>query len=382
VKSKANLLFWALTALFLGACIPSPPEASPGAAAPGAPAGAPAGVTAADANAHPAALDAPPLRQAAERAGKKVGTAFMPNRLGEPVFGKVAGRHFDSLTPENEMKWDAIEPQQGTFRFEPADRLVAFAAENGMRVRGHTLVYHKQLASWVKDLSGDKLRAAVIAHVKGVVTHYKGKVAQWDVINEALSNKGDLTSESLFTALGPMLFDDAFRAAHEIDPQAQLFYNDYDLEGSGTPKVEGLFKLLKRLKDAKVPIDGVGLQMHVDPRNWPPAAEIRKTMEQIAAMGLVVEITEMDIPIGEVAGTPAQKLEVQRTLTHDIVAACMAVKACTGVTFWGVTDAYSWLNDPEWARLRGRMPHLPLLFDAEYRPKPVFNGVADAFAGR
>jgi endo-1,4-beta-xylanase len=357
-----------VTALLFGACIPSPPET------PGAPSGEP--------NAHPAGLDAPSLREAAQRAGKVVGTAFMAGRLIDPVFGKLAARHFDSLTPENEMKWDTIEPQQGTFQFEPADALVTFAAENKMRVRGHTLVYHKQLAAWVTGLSGDKLRAAVIAHVKGVMTHYKGKVAQWDVINEALSNKGDLTSESLFTALGPTLFDDAFRAAHEIDPQAQLFYNDYDLEMYGSPKVEGLFKLLKRLKDAQVPIHGVGLQMHVDPRNWPPVADIRKTMEQIAAMGLLVEITEMDVPIGEVAGTPAQKLETQRTLTHDIVAACMAVKACTGITFWGVSDAYTWLNSPEWARLRGRMPHLPLLFDSEYRPKPMFTGVADAFAGR
>jgi endo-1,4-beta-xylanase len=369
VKSKPNVRFAALTALFLGACIPEPQGTTPGAAP-------------AEPNAHPAGLDAPPLREAAERAGKKLGTAFMPHLLNEPNFAKVAARHFDSVTPENEMKWDAIEPQKGEFRFDNADRTVAFAVENKMRVRGHTLVYHKQLASWVNGLSGDALRAAVIAHVKGVVSHYKGRVAQWDVINEALSNKGDLTSESLFSALGPTLFDDAFKAAHETDPQAQLFYNDYDLEEYGTPKQEGLFTLLKRLQDNKVPIHGVGLQMHVDPRKWPPAADIRKTIERIAALGLTVEVTEMDVPIGEVPGTPAQKLEAQKTLTHDIVAACMAVKACTGITFWGVTDQHTWLKDPEWARLRGRMPHLPLIFDEEYRPKPMFNGVLDALGGR
>jgi endo-1,4-beta-xylanase len=306
----------------------------------------------------------------------------MAHHLNDPAFAKVAARHFDSLTPENEMKWDTIEPQQGSFHFEPADLLVAFAAQNQMRVRGHVLVYHKQLASWVKGLSGDALRAAMLAHVRGVAGHYKGKVAQWDVINEALSNDGELTSESLFTALGPTYFDEAFRAAHEADPQALLFYNDYDIEGGSSPKIEGLFRLLKRLKDAQVPIHGVGLQMHVDPRHWPSAAEIRQNIERLAALGLVVEITEMDVPVGEVPGGLAQKLQAQRVLTHDIVAACMAVKACTGVTFWGITDAHTWLNDPEWARLRGSMPHLPLPFDGEYHPKPMFTAIANAFAGR
>jgi endo-1,4-beta-xylanase len=364
--TQSSVRLWTVAALLLGACIPEASAPTPAGGVPGL----------------AAAMDAPPLRAAAEHAGKRVGTAIMAHHLNDPAFAKVAARHFDSLTPENEMKWDTIEPQSGLFGFGAADSLVAFATENQMRVRGHVLVYHQQLASWVKGLSGAALHAAMLAHVRGVVGHFKGKVAQWDVVNEALTNEGELRPDSPFTALGPTYFDDAFRAAHEADPQALLFYNDYDIEAGGSPKVEGLFRLVKRLKDAQVPIHGVGLQMHVDPRKWPSADEIRQNMERLAALGVVVEITEMDVPVGEVAGTLAQKLDTQRILTHDIVAACMAVKACTGVTFWGVSDRSSWLNSPEWARLRGRMPHLPLPFDGEYRPKPMFTGIADAFAGR
>jgi endo-1,4-beta-xylanase len=326
--------------------------------------------------------DLPPLREGAARAHRRIGTALMTHHLQDPTFRKLAALHFDSLTPENEMKWGALEPMPGKFTFGAGDALVAFAIENNMRVRGHTLVWHQQLGGWVKSLSGEALRAAMLAHTSATVGHWKGKIAQWDVVNEALADDGKLRADSPFTALGPTYIDQAFRAAHEADPQALLFYNDYEIEGMGSPKAEAAIGLVKRLKDAGVPIHGVGLQMHVDPRRWPSAAAIRQNIERIAALGLQVEITEMDVPVGEVVGTTVVKLERQRVLTHDILAACLAVPGCTGITFWGFTDRHTWLNDPQWGRLRGRMPHLPLPFDADYQPKPMFTAIADAFAGR
>lgn len=296
----------------------------------------------------------------------------------------LAARSFDSVTPENEMKWYASEQRPGVFAFGGADRIVAFAAANGMRVRGHTLVWHSQLAPWVKGLSGDELHAAMLRHIRGVAGHFKGKIAQWDVVNEALADgdSGALRADSPFTALGPTFIDEAFRVAHETDPGAQLFYNDYEIEGVGSAKSEAAFALCKRLKSAGVPIAGVGFQMHVDPRHWPSTADIRRNIERYVALGLLVEITEMDVPIGALPGDHDAKLRRQREIGHDIVAACVAVDGCTGVTFWGVRDSDSWLASPEWAKLRGPGPHDPLLFDRDLRPKPILTGVIDAFAGR
>jgi endo-1,4-beta-xylanase len=136
------------------------------------------------------------------------------------------------------------------------------------------------------------------------------------------------------------------------------------------------------MKDAGVPIHGIGMQMHVDPRHWPSAEQIRRNVERFVALGLVVEFTEMDVPVGQLRGSHAEKLSQQRTIAHDIVAACLAVEGCTGITLWGVSDRNSWLVSPAWARLRGQGPHFPLAFDAELRAKPMFFGIADALAGR
>lgn len=324
------------------------------------------------------------LRPAAEAAHRRVGTALMSRRLDDPHVRTVVAHNFDSLTPENEMKWETIEPAPGIFAYAGADKLVEFAAANGIRMRGHTLVWHSQLASWARRLPPAELRAAMVRHVRTVAGRYRGKIAAWDVVNEALADgpSGQLRDDSPFTALGPTFIDEAFRAAHEADPDAQLFYNDYEIEGEGSAKSEAAFALCKRLVDARVPIAGVGLQMHVDPRHWPPAASIQHNMQRYAGLGLRIEITEMDVPVGEIPGTLDQKLERQRAIAHDIVAACVSVERCAAITFWGLTDHDSWLEDPHWGALRGRGPHRALLFDGAYRPKPIVLGVLEALGGR
>ncbi len=325
--------------------------------------------------------DVPPLRSVA--GARRIGAAVESQRLREPIFAKVLAANFNSLTPENEMKWAYVEPVAGQFAFRGGDALVAFAAQNDMRVRGHTLVWHTQLAPWVGRLEGEALRAAMLAHVRGVVSHWKGRVAQWDVVNEAFADGdgGGLRSDSPFSALGPGFIAEALRAARQADPDAVLFYNDYEIEGPGAAKTEAVYRMVQGLKAAGAPIGGVGFQMHVDPRHWPPASAIRQNLERFAALGLAVEITEMDVPVGEIAGDRATKQARQSALTHDIVAACVALPACSGVTFWGFTDRYSWLNDPHWGALRGRLPHHPLPFDADYRGKPMTAAIAAALAG-
>ncbi len=315
---------------------------------------------------------------------RRIGAAVEARHLREPAFAEVLAANFSSLTPENEMKWVNVEPSPGQFSFRAGDALVAFAEQNGMRVRGHTLVWHQQLAPWVAGLSGEALHAAMLRHITNEVSHWRGRIGQWDVLNEAFADgrDGGLRHDSPFTALGATFIDDAFRAAHEADPAAQLFYNDYEIEDPGTPKTEAVYQMVRRLKAAGVPIGGVGFQMHVDPRHWPSAEVIRQGFERFAALGLAVEITEMDVPVGEIHGNDARKLEQQKRLTHDIVAACVAVSACSGVTFWGFTDRYSWLNAPQWARLFGRGPHRPLPFDGGYGAKPMAAGIAAALTGQ
>jgi endo-1,4-beta-xylanase len=327
------------------------------------------------------AVEAPPLRSVS--GARRIGAAVESQRLREPMFAKVLAANFNSLTPENEMKWTYVEPAPGQFAFRGGDALVAFAAQHDMRVRGHTLVWHTQLAPWVGRLAGEALRAAMVAHVRGVVDHWKGKIAQWDVVNEAFADGdgGGLRTDSPFSALGPGFIAEAFRAAHEADPDAILFYNDYEIEGPDAAKTEAVYRMVQQLKSAGAPIGGVGFQMHVDPRHWPPAAAIRGNLERFAALGLAVEITEMDVPVGEIAGDRVTKLAQQSTLAHDVVAACAALPACSGVTFWGFTDRYSWLNDAHWGALRGRLPHRPLPFDADYRAKPMVAAIAAALAG-
>jgi endo-1,4-beta-xylanase len=320
-----------------------------------------------------------PLRQAGAAANRRIGTALMSARLSNAKVRALVAREFDSLTPENEMKWESIEPQPGRFNFEAGDRLVAFAGENGIRMRGHTLVWHSQLAFWVKGLKADALRAAMTRHINGVVGRWKGKIAQWDVVNEAIADgpTGELRPDSPFAVLGPTFIDEAFRLAHAADPSAQLFYNDYEIEGDDA-KSNAAYALCKRLKEAGVPIHGVGFQMHVDPRHWPSADTIRRNMERYAALGLLIEFTEMDIPVGQLPGNIDEKLKGQRDITRDIVAACVAVDKCSGITFWGLTDSDSWLNDAHWGQLRGKGPHYPLLFNGDMQPKPVVSGVLEA----
>jgi endo-1,4-beta-xylanase len=325
----------------------------------------------------------PPLRETAATAHRRIGAAVMSRHLENPALRKVLATHFDSLTAENEMKWQTTEPRPGEFSLAAGDRLVAFAADHGMRVRGHTLVWHFQLARWVADLRGEALREAMRRHIRTLVGHWRGRIGQWDVVNEALADGRDRLRPSPFLELGETYLDEAFREAHAADPDAQLFYNDYEIEGGpGQPKSDAAYRLCARLLAAGVPIHGIGMQMHVDPRAWPSPAQIQRNVERFAALGLVVEFTELDVPVGQIPGTAEEKQQRQRALAHDLVAACVRVDRCTGVTLWGISDATSWLDSPRWSTLRGRGPHLPLAFDEDLEPKPMFFGILDALAGR
>lgn len=324
------------------------------------------------------------LREAADGNGRLIGAAVAAGHLSDDAMYKaLAGREFNVLTPENDMKWAATEPTQGTYTFGLGDLLVKFAQNNNMRVRGHTLVWYQALPAWVTTLSGDQLRQAMIDHVKAVASHFKGKVYAWDVVNEAVSDSSPTSlrdKDSVWSKLGPSYIDDAFRAAREADPEAKLFYNDYDGEAQGRPKSDTIYNLVKGLLERGVPIDGVGLQMHLDPRYLPPTDGIRQNIDRLVALGLEVNITEFDVPVGQIPGDLAAKFQRQAEIVHDVFKLCVAQPKCSAITFWGVTDKYTWLKDPQFM-FRGMGPHYPLPFDESYNAKPAVAAIKAAFAG-
>jgi endo-1,4-beta-xylanase len=257
------------------------------------------------------------------------------------------------------------------FTFTRADAVVAFAAEHGMQVKGHTLVWHSQLPTWVSSIQDPiDLRNVMINHILQVVSHFRGKVVAWDVVNEAMSDNGSLRNTVFHQYLGPSYIDEAFIAAHAADPTARLYYNDYGAEGRGS-KSDGVYTMVKGMLARGIPIHGVGLQLHTGPLDTSPsAADLAMNMQRLADLGLDVVISELDVHICN------SDLETQRRRFHDIVARCVAQPACKEITVWGVSDKYSWRNGQTCTTPR------PLLFDDDYLPKPAYSGVMDAFFGR
>ena len=311
------------------------------------------------------------LRAAAEQSGRLIGAALGARHLLDPDYAATAAAQLNFATPENEMKWDATEPTRNVFTFEAADAIVAFAAAHGMQVKGHNFIWHAQLPSWVAGIQDTSdMRAAMVNHITQVALHFRGKVVAWDVVNEAVVDGGQALRVNPFLQwIGPGYIDEAFIAAHAADPDARLYYNDYGAEGTGA-KSDAVYKLVQGMLARGVPIHGVGLQMHTGSLDASPsAAEVASNMQRLAALGLDVAITEMDVQIcnGE--------LDAQGRRFHDIVVDCVAQPACRAVTVWGVPDKYSWRNGQSCATPR------PLLFDDDYLPKPAHAGVFNALMG-
>ncbi len=319
----------------------------------------------------PPAVSADPLKAAAAGAGRLLGTAVQAGLLVDPQYNAVVSREFSYLTAEYEMKWNAIEPVRGGRDFGAGDAIAGYAAAQGMRLKGHTLLWHGATPSWVNALTADDLRTAVEQHIRTVVGHYRGRVHAWDVVNEAVADGGGSLRDTVFRQkLGDRYIADAFRLARETDPGALLFYNDYGGEG-GTAKADRIYMLLQELLLQGVPVDGVGLQMHISATGRPSDAAIAANMRRLASLGLVVHISEMDVRMDNGGGSDQMRMQAQRAAYHDVVQVCVAEPRCEAITFWGFTDAHTWISGDR-----------PLLFDTRYQPKPAYDGVLDALRGR
>ncbi|RPF35002.1 endo-1,4-beta-xylanase [Streptomyces sp. TLI_185] len=296
---------------------------------------------------------------AAAGSGRYFGTAVASGKLGDSTYSAILDREFKMITPENEMKWDAIEPSRGNFNFGPADRIVSHATAHGQRLRGHTLVWHSQLPGWVSSLTdANTLRSVMNNHITQEMSHYKGKIYAWDVVNEAFADggSGQHRSSVFQNVLGNGFIEEAFRTARNVDPSAKLCYNDYNIENWTDAKTQGVYKMVKDFKSRGVPIDCVGFQSHFGTGG--PPASFQTTLSNFAALGVDVQITELDIA------------QASPTAYANAVKACVNVARCTGITVWGIRDSDSW-----------RTGENPLLFDAGGNKKPAYDAVLTALGG-
>jgi endo-1,4-beta-xylanase len=311
-----------------------------------------------------------PLRALADRAGIAVGTAVDAQALARRNgYRTELAREFSSVTPENVMKWEVTEPERGKFDFEQADALVDFARDNGMRVRGHTLVWHVQNPAWLRDgrFSRDEMITLLRRHVHTVVGRYRGRVAAWDVVNEPLGDSGRLRESLWYRRIGAEYIAYAFQFAHEADPEATLFVNEIGAEGGGR-KSDALYEMVRELRRRGVPVGGVGFESHFSLDGVPPS--FRANMQRFAQLGLQVAVTEADVRV-RLPASP-RELDVQGDIYADAMRDCLAVDACRSFSVWGFTDRHSWIpsNQPGYGAAT--------LLDAELEPKPAYTALRRA----
>jgi endo-1,4-beta-xylanase len=315
-----------------------------------------------------------------------IGVSVMPSNLkGEE--SELILQQFNSLTPENSMKMAPIHPAENRYNWTDADSIAAFTQRNGLKLRGHALCWHNQTPPWLfKDSSGNTVTKEVLLqrlkdHITTVVSRYKGKIYAWDVVNEAISDKpGEyLRPSPWYQICGEEYITRAFEYAHAADPNAVLFYNDYNEINAA--KRDKIYRLVKSLKDAGVPIGGVGLQGHWA-INEPSREQLDSTLRKFSDLGLKVQVTELDISVYPKEHNSRERKPEDADTAFSAEKESKQIeeyKMCfelfrkykniiSGVTFWNVSDRHSWLDN---FPVRGRKDH-PLLFDKDLKPKKVF----------
>ncbi len=310
-----------------------------------------------------------------------IGAAVNPNTLVSA--SELLKTHFKSLTSENHMKFMNIQPEENVYTFEEADKLIEFAEANNKIVRGHTLVWHNQTPEWVFTENGQLASRETVLrrmkdHISTVLGRYKGKIVAWDVVNEAVTDSGEvaLRESKWLQTIGEDYIAKAFEFAHEADPNALLFYNDYN--ESSPEKCEKIYHLVKSLLEKDVPIHGIGLQAH-----WnlygPSLENIRAAIERYASLGVQLHITEMDVSVFEhgdkrtdLTQPTDEMMELHQQRYEQFFSIFREYRdVISNVTFWGVADDYTWLDD---FPVKGRK-NWPLVFDANHQPKPAFNKI-------
>ena len=315
-------------------------------------------------------LPGQPLRVLAKARGLEIGTAVRGDDARKNrAYRQTIAAQFSTVTPENEMKWEILQPEPGEFEFGPADDIVERARDARQKIRGHTLVWHFQLPEWVRELGPRNLDRAMREHIRTVVRHFRDDVGVWDVVNEPISDGGGLRPSAFMRRLGEGYIARAFRLAHDADPNAKLYLNEIGAEGINA-KSNRLYQVVSQLKRDGVPIDGVGFQVHANLSGLP--GDFVDNMRRFAALGLDIAITEADVGVQLPAS--GEDLEAQARIYEQIVRSCRTV-SCRSLTFWGFTDGRSWISETQ-----AGMGAATLL-DENLAPKPAFRAVQRALGG-
>ncbi len=363
-----------------------------------------------------AAVSEPSLRDAARSSGMLIGTAVRPAQLSEVAYASTLAREFNMVEPEDALKWEVVHPEPESFDFSQADQIIDFARRHDMKVRGHTLVWHRQNPKWLTEgnYTSGELAGILEKHIKTVVGHYRGKIFAWDVVNEAFDelrpgelrdtiwrdqpgigvvSGGVASSHEPRTSSNPARPEPAarssqqpysyiercFRWAHEADPQALLFYNEAEAEAVN-PKSDAIYAMVRDFRERGVPIDGVGFQMHVS-KLHADVASISANIQRFTALGVQVHITELDValPVGAEHNARPEDLQLQADIYGQIAAACLShhlsYAGCTAIQTWGFTDKYSWIGSHS-KQTQGAA----LLFDRNYRAKPAYEALRNTLA--
>ncbi|GJE91538.1 glycoside hydrolase family 10 protein [Phanerochaete sordida] len=358
-------------------CVVSNPYYSqclPGAASvsPAPPSSRPAGTSTAPAS---GATSTAKLHTLAKAAGKLYfGTATDNPELTDTAYTAILDDNtmFGQISPANSMKWDATEPEQGVFTFSGGDQIASLAKTNGMLLRGHNCVWYNQLPSWVSSgsFTAAQLTSVIQNHCSTLVSHYKGQVYAWDVVNEPFNDDGTWRTDVFFNVLGETYPQIALEAARAADPAAKLYINEYNIESAGA-KATALLNLVKTLKAASVPLDGIGFQCHFIVGEFSGPA-LQTQLSTFTAQGVEAAITELDIRM-TLPSTPAL-LAQQKTDYNSVITACMNVESCVGVTVWDWTDKYSWVP----STFSGQGAACP--WDQNFVKKPAYDGIAAGFS--
>jgi endo-1,4-beta-xylanase len=330
------------------------------------------------------------LRAHAEQRGLLAGCAVVPQRLTEEqAYGSAVAEQANLLVAENAMKWAALRPAPDKFDFRGADELLAFADQHGQKVRGHNLCWHEALPGWFEStVTKENAQQFLVQHIQTVAGRYAGKLHSWDVVNEAVdpkSGRADALRKSPWLDLiGPDYIELAFQAARQADPAALLAYNDYGIENDSADDREKrgqVLMLVRRLKARGVPIDAVGVQSHLSATDPPPGAGLQEFVRELGAMGLQVFVTELDINEQKLEGSVAERDAAIARLYKSYVTMMLAEPNVSAVLSWGITDRYTWLNGPKFARPDNK-PQRCLPLDSDYQPTPSFFALRDAIDSR
>lgn len=335
----------------------------------------------------------PSLRDYATQRNICIGAAIMPEHLEEIEYAKTVAKEFNILVPENHLKWSYVHPGKNRYDFSKADTIIEFAVKNGMKVRGHTLVWHRSIPEWLVScadtenatvhFSREDLENILKKHIKTIVTRYKQKIQYWDVLNEIFTwnpDSGELRKTFWYKALNMDYIEKALIWAHEADEEAKLFINEYHIEEKN-PKSDALYDLIKELKKKGIPVDGIGVQLHLDTTKKPDFENIETNMKRFIDLGLEVQFTEIDVSIP--GNVTQEQLEFQAKIYEGLMDLALKYPEITAFITWGVTDKY--FRPPGFdAGVSNNkvMPGSALLFDEKYRRKSAYHAIKQVLSDK